>query len=116
MGMIGSKLIRGALLAACTVLVFTGSASAQDAKIGNRATVKLEGEVGKQVALALGNFATAHNGVGGITAGNGVSIGNQATVSAHGKADDQVALALGNGASASNNVGGIVVMGSLTSR
>ena len=43
------------------------TASAQDAKIGNRATVKLEGEVGKQVALALGNLATAHNVVGGIT-------------------------------------------------
>jgi hypothetical protein len=110
------KIMCGALVAASTVLVVAGSASAQDAKIGNRATIKLDGEVGKQVALALGNFATAHNVVGGITAGGGLSIGNQTTVIAHGKADDQVALALGNGASAGNNVGGILVMGGLTSR
>jgi hypothetical protein len=115
--MFGSgKLIRGALVAGGAALVFAGSAFAQDAKIGNRATVKLEGEVKKQVALALGNFATAHNAVGGITAGAGLSIGNQATVTSHGKADEQAALALGNGASAGNNVGGILVMGGLTSR
>src|SRR4051812_46883698 len=93
-----SKHIRVALLAGAAALAFAGSAAAQDAKIGNGATVRLQGEVGKQVALALGNFATAHNVVGGITAGGSLSIGNKATITTNGKADDQVALALGNGA------------------
>lgn len=111
------KLTQGALMAGfAAIALASGSASAQQMKIGNGASLNLEGKVNSQVALALGSVASAHNVVGGITSGGGLSLGNKASITTRATSNSQVALALGSGASAGNNVAGVLAMGSLTSR
>ena len=111
-----NKAVPSALVAGFAVILAAGSASAEQMKIGNGATLNLTGKINSQVALALGAAATAHNVIGGVTSGGGLSIGGRASITTRADANSQVALALGAASSASNNVGGVLAMGGVTSR
>lgn len=105
------KIVRGAFVAGFAVVVAAGSASAQEMKFGNRATLNLDGKVNSQVATALGRNSTAHNVVGGITSGGALSVGDRASITTRAQSNSQLALASGRESSATNNIGGVLTTG-----
>ena len=110
-----NKFARFALVAGFAGTAAAGSAAAQQLKIDGGASLNLQGKVNSQVAAAIGAGSVAHNVVGGVTSGGGLSIG-KATINARGHANSQAAFALGVGSMATNNVGGVLAAGALTAR